>query len=63
VLNFDASCDIYWIFTYRELQDLRKEVPVLFGLILQVFVHRKSGLFLFILQQMEHKICSNWPNV
>jgi len=63
VLNADVSCDVYWILSYGELQELRKEVPVLFGLILQVFAHRKSGLFLVIVQQMEYKMCSIWPSV
>jgi len=49
VLNADVSFDVYWILSYGELQELRKEVPVLFGLILQVFAHRKTGLFLVIL--------------
>jgi len=63
VLNADVSCYVYWIFAYGELQELRKEVPVLFGLTLQVFAHGKSGLFPVILQQMEYKMCSIWPSV
>jgi len=63
VLNADVPCDVYWTFAYGELQEFRKEVPVLFGLILQVFAHRKSGLFLVILQQMEYKMCRIWPTV
>jgi len=38
-----------------EQKDVRKEVSVLRGLILQVFACTKSVTFLVIIQQMEHK--------
>ena len=59
VIQF-ASVHYPWAINPASISFYRhtRKVFIIFGLILQVLAHKKSIMFLVLIQQMEHKFCS-----